>query len=288
MWLHNLFQVNQINIVEFLAWNEAIKTKRYTKINGLCLQGKTNAGKSLIIDTLVRVCLPEEIPRERDNSGFHLDQLPAAATALFEEPLITPVTVGTWKLLLEGKVVKTDIKHKDKEGIPRTPIWITTACPLHSHVGANEALQLQQRVKTFYFKYSIRHRTDSLESAAELSEHIFERAPNHITTCNFAYIWLQEYKNIAQTIDELDEHNVLNNERIPIPDNLQTETEECLRQLQPRDFTQNLKQTTMTKTYMLQVHRQEANKWVSATSIPCVSKTSSRVDKLYHIHSAGK
>jgi hypothetical protein len=164
-WLRNLFQANDIDIIEFLAWNEIIKTKRYTKINGLCLQGRTNAGKSLIIDTLIRVCIPEEIPRERDNSGFHLDQLPSAATALFEEPLITPITVGTWKLLLEGKVIKTDIKHKDKEGIPRIPIWITTAIPIDTHVDNNESIQLKQRVKTFFFKYGIEHRTENMNVA---------------------------------------------------------------------------------------------------------------------------
>jgi hypothetical protein len=92
------------------------------KINAICLQGPTNADESLIIDTFIRVCIPEEIARERDNSSFHLDQLPGASAALFEESVITPITVGTWKLLLEGKTVKTDIKHRDKEGIARIPV----------------------------------------------------------------------------------------------------------------------------------------------------------------------
>lgn len=195
-WIRNLFQTNNINIADFLAWDEAIKTKRYMKINCLCLQGCTNAGKSLIVDTLVRVCCPEEIPRERDNSGFHLDQLPAAATALFEEPLITPVTVGTWKLLLEGKQVKTDIKHRDKEGIPRIPIWITTASPITSHTDANESLQVHQRVKLYVFKYSIQHRTDCTTVDPHITTHIFERAPGYIQTAHFAYIWLEEIDNI--------------------------------------------------------------------------------------------
>jgi hypothetical protein len=68
----------------------------------------------LIIDNLIGSCNPEQIPRERDNSAFHLDHLPSSACALFEEPLIMPTNVDTWKLLLEGKIIKTDIKHKDK------------------------------------------------------------------------------------------------------------------------------------------------------------------------------
>lgn len=90
---------------------------RYQKINTIVFQGPTNAGKSLLLELLIKELQPEEIRRERDNSAFHLDQLPNATIATFEEPLITPNNVGTWKLLLEGKQIKTDIKHKDKENI---------------------------------------------------------------------------------------------------------------------------------------------------------------------------
>jgi len=125
---------------------------------------------------------PEEIPRERDNSSFHLDQLPGASAALFEEPIITPITVGTWKLLLEGKTVKTDIKHRDKEGIARIPVWITTAAPLTNHVDENETIQIRQRVKTFILKRSIHHRRDIDEEAAVGTAHTYRKAPTHMTT----------------------------------------------------------------------------------------------------------
>jgi hypothetical protein len=71
-WLRYLYRVNNIDLIEFLAWNECIKTMRYMKINSIVLEGYTNAGKSLIVENLIGVCRPEEIPRERDNSGFHL------------------------------------------------------------------------------------------------------------------------------------------------------------------------------------------------------------------------
>jgi hypothetical protein len=235
-WIQNLFNINGIDIIEFMAWNEAIKTKRFMKINCLCLQGCTNAGKSLI-DSLVRVCLPEKIPRERDNSGFHLNQLPAAASALFEEPLITPVTVGTWKLLLEGKIVKTDTKHKDKEGITRLPIWITTASPITSHIDSNGALQVHQRVKTFIFKYSIRHPSDSMPGAPNINVRIYEKAPGYITTDHFTYIWFQNFNKILETLDHLDQQNVLNEDRIRLPNNLLQQTQR-LKDLEGRDREQ--------------------------------------------------
>lgn len=95
-WIEYLFNSNNIDLPEFLAWNSIIKNMRYMKINTLVLQGPTNAGKSLIADTLVSLYHPEEISRERDNSGFHLDQIPEASAVIFEEPCITPTNVGTW------------------------------------------------------------------------------------------------------------------------------------------------------------------------------------------------
>lgn len=102
-----------------MAWVCAIKDMRYQKINALVLEGCTNAGKSLLLRNITAVFYPTEIPRERDYSNFHLDQLPTATSALFEEPIITPNNVNTWKLLLEGAETSTDIKNFDKELIPR-------------------------------------------------------------------------------------------------------------------------------------------------------------------------
>lgn len=51
---------------------------RYQKINTIVFQGPTNAGKSLLLELLIKELQPEEIRRERDNSAFHLDQLPNA------------------------------------------------------------------------------------------------------------------------------------------------------------------------------------------------------------------
>lgn len=118
-WISNLLDQNNINLVEFLAWIEIIKNLRYQKINALVLYGTTNAGKSLFIRNATKLFKPTEISRERDNNSFHLDQLPYATGALFEEPMITPTNVSTWKLLLEGADVVTDIKNADKETIGR-------------------------------------------------------------------------------------------------------------------------------------------------------------------------
>nr|CAD7569851.1 unnamed protein product [Timema californicum] len=101
-----------------------------TKINGFVIQGNTNTGKSMIIRLLTQDMEPTLISRERDITGFNYDQPPSATCALFEEPLIDNTSFGTWKLLLEGATIPTDIKHPDKEDIKRIPIYLTTDSPL--------------------------------------------------------------------------------------------------------------------------------------------------------------
>jgi len=60
-WIQYLFLVNDIDLVEFMAWNEIVKTQRYIKVNGIVLEGYTNTGKSLLVDNLIGICRPEEI-----------------------------------------------------------------------------------------------------------------------------------------------------------------------------------------------------------------------------------
>jgi hypothetical protein len=145
--------------------------------------------------------------------------------------LITPVNVGTWKLLLEGKTIKTDIKHRDKEGIARLPVWITTAAPITGHVDNNETSQIMQRVKIFLYKYSIDHRGDIPPGTATENTRIFRRAPTHITTQHLAYLWLQNQQAIIQAIETLDETHVRNPDRIELPHNLATKATQCLNDL---------------------------------------------------------
>lgn len=52
-WILDYFRANRIDIIEFFAWNEIIKSKRYPKFNGLLvLHGQTNADKSMIIECM--------------------------------------------------------------------------------------------------------------------------------------------------------------------------------------------------------------------------------------------
>ncbi|PNF43723.1 hypothetical protein B7P43_CG14073 [Cryptotermes secundus] len=150
-WLTRLFASNAIPIEEFFAKFLIIHSTNITKINTFVIQGPTNTGKSLILNLLLSDTKPTRIARERDKSNFHLDQLPNSTAVLFEEPIIDQTTIGTWKLLLEGSPIPTDMKHSDKEIIYRLPVFISTNQPIWNWVSADDVSPLKQRL----FQYDI-------------------------------------------------------------------------------------------------------------------------------------
>jgi len=52
-------EADTVDLPDFLAWNECIRTMHYMKINAMVLEGYTNAGKSHIVDKLIGICRPE-------------------------------------------------------------------------------------------------------------------------------------------------------------------------------------------------------------------------------------
>lgn len=165
------------------------------KFNGLVLHGQTNAGKSMIIECMTEYIHPESIPRERDNSSFHLDQLPHATGAIFEESYITPTNVGTWKLLLEGSIIRTDKKHGDKQSIPRISVYITCATPLDNNVQQSESIQITQRINTFYFTKTIDHSDETVHRT--MFGHPYIKPPHYLRAHHFAALYLLHYPGLS-------------------------------------------------------------------------------------------
>lgn len=96
------------------------------KINTFVIQDSTNTGKPVILSLLTQHMDASTIHKEKDKTSFHLDELPSATSVLFEEPTIDQTNIGTWKQLMEGATIYTDIKHSNKEPIRRLPIFVTT------------------------------------------------------------------------------------------------------------------------------------------------------------------
>jgi hypothetical protein len=187
-WLNKLFSINNISVEDFFSKFLAIHSTNITKINTLVLQGPTNTGKSLLANILLSDTKPTRIARERDKSNFHLDQLPNSTSVIFEEPIIDQMTIGTWKLLLEGAPIPTDMKHADKELINRLPIFITTNQPLWNWVGTDDIPPIKQRI--FIFKL-----TASISSYITKQSQI-PQPPNIITKHDIYALFLHHLQSI--------------------------------------------------------------------------------------------
>jgi hypothetical protein len=191
-WLSMMFESNGINIADFFAHFLLIHSTNITKINTFILKGPTNTGKSLLLNLLLHDTKPTRIARERDKSNFHLDQLPNSTAVIFEEPIIDQTTIGTWKLLLEGAPIPTDMKHADKELINRLPIFITTNQPLWNWVSTDDIAPIQQRI----FQYDLTTTISSLATSntslphppAIITHHdLYGLILHHIQTINETY-----------------------------------------------------------------------------------------------------
>jgi hypothetical protein len=156
-WLEEIFIQNNISIPHFLRTFLLIQSMFYQIINTLVLKGPTNTGKSMLFKLLLQPMQPTTISREKYRSSFHLDQLPNSTSIIFEEPIIENTTVGSWKLLMEGNTLQTDLKYSDKEDITRLPIFITTNTDLWSWTEDCEREPLQQRFLQFDLTKKIRN-----------------------------------------------------------------------------------------------------------------------------------
>jgi hypothetical protein len=197
-WLTTLFETNNISIPDFFAHILLIHSA-ITKINTFILKGPTNTGKSLLLNLLLHDTKPTRIARERDKSNFHLDQLPNSTSVIFEEPIIDQTTVGTWKLLLEGAPIPTDMKHADKELIERLPIFKTTNQPPWNWVSTDDIPPIKQRI----FQYELHVPISSITPSSAALPH-----PPAIITHHDIYALIlhhiqdihTSYSNLLQTL----------------------------------------------------------------------------------------
>jgi hypothetical protein len=203
-WLSSLFRINNIKIEDFFSKFLAVHSMNITKINSIVLEGPTNTGKSLLANILLTDTKPTRIARERDKSNFHLDQLPNSTAVIFEEPIIDQTTIGTWKLLLEGAPIPTDMKHADKELIDRLPIFVTTNQPLWNWVGNDDIPPIKQRIFVFFLSASISsyvQRQSRLPQPPNIiTKHdIYALFLHHLQSIHDAYVSLLASLPIADT-----------------------------------------------------------------------------------------
>ena len=149
-WWSNLFDMNMINPIEFLTKFFAIGDKRDHKKNAFILQGPTNCGKSMLFRLLTEGMSITPMTRDNGKNAFWLQSCLDDKFILYEEPMIAPENVNTWKLLLEGAPVKAQIKNQPDAIMERKPFFITTNDNIGTWINQTDRDALATRSHTFH------------------------------------------------------------------------------------------------------------------------------------------
>ena len=174
---------------------ESIYDKVWHKRNCFIIQGPTNTGKSMTLNMLLKIAKPGLISREGDASAFYFQNLINKRIAILEEPRIMPQTVDNFKLLLGGERMEIQVKHKEPQMLPRTPIFITTNNNIGLHVSPPDAEALRSRCSTFHFQYAITHRCDNTSLAsAEIEE-----PPRTLHAIDYYHVVCVDYYGLEET-----------------------------------------------------------------------------------------
>ena len=127
--------------IMYYMWRDAVinvLTKAKNKINTLCLEGVSNAGKSFWTRPLKRIF---RFYGEMDTQAgyrFIYQDCVNKPIIFFEEPNLIPEAAQKFKLIAEGKNTYVSIKNKEDELLKRTPVILTTNNPLWKWCNAEE------------------------------------------------------------------------------------------------------------------------------------------------------
>jgi len=113
--------------VFIIAYMCAILLKQTKKINGIIFEGPPNCGKSAIATTLANAVDNIGAIGISTNPQFAFADIPKKHVVLHEEPVISPLLVEPYKLLLGGDHLMIEMKGRnEKTRIYKTPVLITT------------------------------------------------------------------------------------------------------------------------------------------------------------------
>ncbi|KAF0310251.1 Non-capsid protein NS-1 [Amphibalanus amphitrite] len=160
-WLQELFEANNIEIAEFLAWAEVIGDQKLQKTNTLLLYGPTTTGKTLIMSSLLQLHQPTSLSAMNNASPFYLAQLLNANIAAMEELTISEVNKDDFKKLLGIESMHISVKYETApELLGRVPVFASTNNVLGGFLPATDRCAIQSRTKTFNLHREIKSTGD--------------------------------------------------------------------------------------------------------------------------------
>jgi len=129
-----LITIHGWSLNKFKAFVECmvcVADKRLGKENSIWLEGASNAGKSILLDSFCKLfkgCVGA--PSNNIRSGFPFESLMNARAARVDEPPINGDNFEMYKSLFGGNETKSDKKYSTNVTIPATPCFISSNTPL--------------------------------------------------------------------------------------------------------------------------------------------------------------
>ena len=132
--------ISEAQFKTFLQCMCNVADKKMGKENSIWLQGKSNAGKSILLDSFMEYFRGAVgAPANNVRSGFPLGDCTNVRVIRWDEPAINMDNCELAKSVMGGNDTKADKKYSCAVTIPRTPVFISSNKPLW-------ALCLKERV----------------------------------------------------------------------------------------------------------------------------------------------
>jgi hypothetical protein len=151
IWLKKILLFNGINETKFLEDVKAVMDKSLIKINTIWFYGPSNAGKSLIDNSIVEsakfYC---NIMDFDERTSFPLNDAPGKRVILINEPDIGERRIELVKNIMEGQDVAINVKNQRGVTLPRTPLVFCSNKALY-HFCMQEATAIMNRCFLYTF-----------------------------------------------------------------------------------------------------------------------------------------
>jgi hypothetical protein len=107
-----IISFNNIDEMEFTSSVASVMDKSAMKINSIWLYGSTNAGKSLLCNSIVESArFFSNIMEFDDRTAFPLNDAPGKRVILINEPVIADKRIELIKNVMEGQDTAINVKH---------------------------------------------------------------------------------------------------------------------------------------------------------------------------------
>ena len=155
---HNKYTIQRFKF--FLKALILVICRRAGKQNTFYVMGKSNAGKSQLMESFVRSYFLNAYgsPSDNDHSGFPLADCCNKRVILWEEPTVTIANFEAAKKVLGGQTLRVDQKYKPSAEVAPTPVIMTSNKPVWHNVDGEEEMF---KNRMFIFNMSVPIPSDS-------------------------------------------------------------------------------------------------------------------------------